>query len=424
MNFIDLFAGAGGLSEGFIRAGYKPIAHVEMDEAACYTLKTRAAYHYLKANRKLEIYKQYLKGNVNRDSLYSQVPDEILKSVINLSIGAESNPKIHKTIESLLGDREVDLIIGGPPCQAYSLVGRARSKDSMKGDHRNYLYVQYAKYLEKYQPKMFVFENVLGLKSAGSGIYLENMEKLFDAKGYNIKLYTVEANNFGVLQNRKRVIILGWQKKLKIKPPDLEAVRNNTLYKVKELLCDLPFLQAGEGADKGENIGLTYIGPKTECLDKTGIRNGLDILTQHISRPHTNQDKEIYKIAVEHMKQGERLNYTTLPKRLMTHKNRHSFFDRFKVVDEKAAYSQTVVAHIAKDGHYYIHPDKKQNRSITVREAARLQSFPDDFYFEGVKEGKNRTAAFKQIGNAVPPLMAEKIAASIKYLLLNINTHF
>ena len=103
-----------------------------------------------------------------------------------------------------------------------------------------------------------------------------------------------------------------------------------------------------------------------------------------------------------------------LPERLKTHKNRHSFFDRFKVVDAKAASAQTVVAHIAKDGHYYIHPDIKQNRSITVREAARLQSFPDDFYFEGVKEGRNRTAAFKQIGNAVPPLMAYTIAQKIK----------
>jgi len=413
LTFIDLFAGAGGLSEGFIRAGYEPIAHVEMDEAACYTLRTRAAYHYLKAQKKFSVYTDYLKGIISREKLYSHTPPEIMESVINLSIDGENNPAVHKRIEKLLNGRSVDLIIGGPPCQAYSLAGRARSKDGMKGDHRNYLYVQYARYLEKYNPKLFVFENVLGLKSAGAGVYLQNMEKLFDKKGYNMKLFTVEANNFGVLQNRKRIIIIGWRKELKITLPDLEAVRSNENHTVKELLSDLPPVHAGEGVDKY----VSYNKPSTDYLNQTGIRNGIDILTQHVARPHTEQDKEIYRIAVVQLQQGERLSYTSLPKRLRTHKNEISFLDRFKVVDAKAKFSQTVVAHIAKDGHYYIHPDIKQNRSLTVREAARLQSFPDDYYFEGVKEGKNRTAAFKQIGNAVPPLMAEKIAFKLKHSL-------
>ena len=140
------------------------------------------------------------------------------------------------------------------------------------------------------------------------------------------------------------------------------------------------------------------------------------MLTQHVCRPHTEQDKEIYRIAVGQLNDGDRLDYASLPKRLKTHNNQHSFFDRFKVVDAKALYAQTVVAHISKDGHYYIHPDILQNRSISIREAARLQSFPDDFYFEGVKKGKNRTAAFKQIGNAVPPLMAQTLAKTISRL--------
>lgn len=413
MNYIDLFAGAGGLSEGFIREGFSPIAHVEMDEAACYTLKTRVAYHYLKSENRIGVYKRYLKNEIMRDELYKEIPAEILNSIINLPIGGENNARIHKEIEKQLNNREVDLIIGGPPCQAYSLVGRARRKDGMKGDPRNYLYVQYAKYLEKYQPKMFVFENVLGLKSAGSGIYLDNMKKLFDKKGYNMKLFTVEANNFGVLQKRKRIIIIGWQKSLDPNLPDLEAIRCKTRYTVGELLGDLPPIQAGGGVDKF----VSYSRPSVPYLNNAGIRNGIDILTQHVARPHTEQDKEIYRIAVEQLREGERLSYISLPKRLKTHANQHSFFDRFKVVDANAEYSQTIVAHIAKDGHYYIHPDIKQNRSLTVREAARLQSFPDDFYFEGVKEGKNRTAAFKQIGNAVPPLMAQHIARNISNIL-------
>ena len=114
------------------------------------------------------------------------------------------------------------------------------------------------------------------------------------------------------------------------------------------------------------------------------------------------------------MNQGKRLNYAKLPERLIRHKNTSSFTNRFQVVNGDGI-SHTVVAHIAMDGHYYIHPDIKQNRSITIREAARIQSFPDDYFFEG-----SRTAVFKQIGNAVPPLMAEKIAKKIKEILKNI----
>jgi len=409
-NFIDLFAGAGGLSEGFIQAGFEPIAHVEIEKAACNTLKTRAAYHYLKANNKYQIYISYLKGDMTREDLYSNIPSEILETVINLPIGDENNEIIQKHIQKAIGEKEVDLIIGGPPCQAYSLVGRARSKNNMEGDPRNYLFVQYAMYLEKYKPKMFVFENVLGLKSAKDGHYLREMENLFIQKGYQIKLFTLEAVNFGVLQNRKRIIILGWNKNKKINIPNLEEINIQNNFLVQDLLKDLPVINAGEGADKF----LKYTTQTTEYLKTHAIRNGIDILTQHIARPHREQDKEIYKIAVQKWtNKQERLNYNDLPDKLKTHQNRTSFFDRFKVVAADLPYSQTVVAHIAKDGHYYIHPDIKQNRSISVREAARLQSFPDDYYFEGEKEGANRTAAFKQIGNAVPPLMAKLIGEEI-----------
>jgi DNA (cytosine-5)-methyltransferase 1 len=414
MNYIDLFAGAGGLSEGFIRAGFTPIAHVEMDEAACYSLKTRAAYHYLKDTGNFNMYIAYLKGEINRDELYENIPKELLESVINLPIGADHNDKIHRIIQKQLQNKEVDLIIGGPPCQAYSLVGRARSATGMNGDPRNYLYVQYSKYLEKYRPKMFVFENVLGLKSAKGGLYLQNMEKLFSKKGYKMELFTVEANQFGVLQNRKRIIIIGWKEDFVPNIPDLEEIDLSGSHKVNTIFSDLPFLNAGEGEDKYQE----YTKKPGKYLSDNHLRNGINVLTQHITRPHTDQDKEIYRIAVSKWSdEQKRLDYNDLPERLKTHNNRDSFFDRFKVVAPDLNYSQTVVAHIAKDGHYYIHPDIEQNRSISVREAARLQSFPDDYYFEGVKEGANRTPAFKQIGNAVPPLMANKIATEIKSLL-------
>lgn len=411
LTYIDLFAGAGGLSEGFIRAGYEPVAHVEMDKAACYTLTTRVAYHYLKSENRFDEYISYLKGEISRNELYKKVPEELLSSVINLPIGDDHNETIHNEIEKQLKEKSVDLIIGGPPCQAYSLAGRARSSNGMKGDKRNFLYVQYAKYLEIYQPKLFVFENVYGLLSAGNGIYLDNMKKLFLKKGYDMKIFKIEANNFGVLQNRKRIIIIGVKQNLEIEIPDLESIKLASGNNVSSILKDLPEVQAGE--TKGH-----FTKYKTETnsyLSSSFIRNGIDILTQHHARPHTEQDKEIYRIAVDKWNnKKERLNYNDLPERLKTHKNRKSFFDRFKIVASDQPFSQTVVAHIAKDGHYYIHPDIEQNRSLTVREAARLQSFPDDYFFEGIKDGKARTPAFKQIGNAVPPLMAYEIAKKLK----------
>ncbi|WP_442587457.1 DNA cytosine methyltransferase [Pedobacter sp. AW31-3R] len=407
MNFIDLFAGAGGLSEGFIRAGFDPVAHVEMDAAACYTLRTRTAFHYLKNNGLMGVYNSYLNGTIDRNNLYNHIPKRLLDSVIHSAISEDKNQEIFTKIDAALQGQEVDLIIGGPPCQAYSLVGRARSENNMQSDPRNFLYVQYGKYLERYNPKMFVFENVLGLRSAGGGAYLAHMQKLFAKKGYEIKISLAKAEQFGVLQKRRRLVIIGWKRGLNINLPDLENFDGGVNGIVEEIFEDLPALNSGNGIDKGGS----YIENTNDYLIASQIRPENGVLTQHISRPHTEQDKEIYRIAVEKWNTtNQRLSYNDLPDRLKTHQNRSSFMDRFKVVAANLSSCHTIVAHISKDGHYYIHPDINQNRSISVREAARLQSFPDDFYFEGVKEGANRTAAFKQIGNAVPPLMAENIA--------------
>src|SRR5690606_31501931 len=127
MNFIDLFAGAGGLSEGFIRAGFKPIAHVEMNKDASDTLRTRAVYHWLKENNKLNLYEEYLLLNTKKkDEFWKLAPINVVDSVINQEISEDSLPTIFNSVDNLLGDKNVDIIIGGPPCQAYSIAGRAR----------------------------------------------------------------------------------------------------------------------------------------------------------------------------------------------------------------------------------------------------------------------------------------------------------
>ncbi len=414
MNFIDLFSGAGGLSEGFVRAGFKPIAHVEIDRAACNTLITRTAYHYLKKTGNFQPYLEYIQNKISRTELYSLLPKNKIESVINLPIGEENNNIIFQKIDLIRGSKSIDIIIGGPPCQAYSLVGRARDENKMEGDSRNYLYKEYAKFLEYYQPKYFVFENVIGLKSAKTKhgeSYLQMMLDLFKEKGYYAEYKVLEAKDFGVLQNRRRIILIGKKNGEAGFYPKFKKEKANVT--VSEIFIDLPSLISGTG-NYYETKYNSYSG---NYLFDSHIRNGLDFTTQHIARPHSEQDKGIYKLAIEKWENGhQRLNYNDIPTIWQTHKNTKSFVDRFKVVASDLPYSQTVVAHICKDGHYYIHPDKNQNRSLTPREAARLQTFPDDYFFEGVSEKPSRTSAFKQIGNAVPPLMAEKIAIKIKTL--------
>lgn len=400
MNCIDLFAGAGGLSEGFIRKGYKFFAHVELDEAASLTLKTRQAYYFLKRNKRLEIYTDYITGRITREEFYSLIPKRVFKTVINKEINSNTIEEIFEQIDENRRGKVVDIIIGGPPCQAYSVIGRSRDPKGMREDKRNYLYKDYIKFLYKYRPKLFVFENVLGLLSAQNGIIFKNMKKEFQEAGYNIDYKVLNAKDFGVLENRKRIILIGWRKDIDFKYPDFKIVNNN--FTIKDLFEDLQPIRSGEE-------GRQYIRQINECLYKCKIRKSNDILTQHISRPNNDRDLSIYRLYVEHYNNtGEKIKYNELPRELITHNNIESFLDRFNIVPYDDI-CHTLVAHIAKDGHYYIHPDIEQNRSISVREAARIQSFPDDYYFE-----TSRTAAFKQIGNAVPPLMAEKIAKEIK----------
>lgn len=404
LSYIDLFAGAGGLSEGFMRHGFEPIIHVEMNIDACYTLKTRLAYHYLKGKNQLDIYQDYLKGVISRQDLYNQIPLALLDSVLNLKIEEDTLTDIYEQIDKnlkLSNRKKVDLLIGGPPCQAYSLIGRYGI--DWDTDERVKLYKLYGKILAKYKPSMFVFENVPGIVSANKGEYFKDLQSYYAKLGYNVDYQILKAEEYGVLQSRRRVIIIGSIKKKKLAYPMFKTEIKK--YTVADVLHDLEILKPGESVAIG-----SYKYPASEYQTKYNIREDLNFYTQHITRPHNDNDLAIYKIAQDKWNiEKHRLKYNDLPKKLRTQNNMSSFLDRFKVVDGNG-FSHTLVAHIAKDGHYYIHPT--QIRSISVREAARLQSFPDSYFFEG-----SRTATFTQIGNAVPPLMSEVIAKEIKDIL-------
>ncbi len=425
ITFIDLFAGAGGLSEGFIRAGYTPLAHIEMDRQACNSLKTRAAFHYLREHNQLNIYEQYLHERQEKDTgikLWQQVPKEVTNTVINATIGEKTIDSIFENVDNLVGNKTVDIVVGGPPCQAYSVAGRARMGKDVEKDPRNELYIYYVKFLERYQPKMFVFENVLGIRTAKEGQPFRELQRLVSELGYKIKHRVLTASDYGVLQNRQRVIIIGWRTQDHLGNPTNyhypELLPETNKYAVlKDLFADLPVRKSGEGHYCAP---IEYTKPlsKMPYLGESEIRNNhFNFTTQHIARPNNENDRTIYKIALDMYLGGkcERLDYSKLPADLQRHKNKQTFLNRFNVVNPYGP-AHTVVAHIAMDGHYYIYPTPNPTvenvRSITVREAARLQSFPDDYFFEG-----SRTSAFKQIGNAVPVVLAHKIAKELKIQL-------
>ena len=403
-NIIDVFAGAGGLSEGFVQAGFNPIAHVEMDKDACDTLRTRACYHYLVANGKKEVYYSYLKGEISRDTLYESIPSRVVDSVINVEISDDTIKSTFKKIKKLAGSKHIDFIIGGPPCQAYSLLGRHDKR--MEDDPRTRLYLQYGKFLQEFQPYGFVFENVPGLLSAKKGEHFRNLREYFNELGYSLHYRMLDASDYGVLQTRKRLIIVGWRQDDDLGYPDIPRKKADAV--INDILGDLPELYAGD-----IEMVAPYRKAANSYLLTSGIRNEDELfVTQNITRPLNPNDAKIYAYAIQKWNEEHtRIKNNTLPEEIRTQNNETSFLDRFKVVDGQG-YSHTVIAHLSKDGHYYINPNEKYNRSISMREAARIQSFPDNFYFEGP-----RSAKFKQIGNAVPPLMANAIAKSVLRML-------
>lgn len=390
-NFIDLFAGCGGLSEGFYKEGFKSLAHVEINKDACETLKTRMRYYG-----------------------YDNVENEVL----NVDITSEN---INEIIDQAVSNRSVDLIIGGPPCQAYSTLGRAKDENAMKDDPRNFLFESYINVLHHYNPKIFVFENVTGLLSAKvKGKLIVNTILRDLGERYNLiinpKEMVLNSVDYGVPQIRKRIIIIGVRKDLPFKAQEVydniikthgEAETKDGKIKkyvtVGEAISDLPGLGPGEGSDvmdfvsKGKNEFLAKI------LDK---KSG--VIRHHLARKHNDLDVQRYKAMSEN-----KWTFTELLSfRADLRHEKQRVFNNSYCVQFANKPARTIIAHLYKDGNQFIHPDHKQGRSITPREAARLQSFPDDFIFEG-----SRTEIYKQIGNAVPVLFAQAIAKSCKTIL-------
>lgn len=434
MVIIDLFSGAGGLSEGFHREGYKIVAQVEKDRWATETLKTRYIYHELKRNNDLDLYFKYLTSKKTYKSIdedreiiykkYSYLREKLDIEILNKKFGNPANDKeatSSKEVISLIekslkfnNENSVSMIIGGPPCQAYSLVGRGRMGLEAEKDNRNFLFYYYLRLVKEFSPKIFVFENVPGILSAKKGKVFEEIQTQFDKIGYSILsgpnsedlANVLNFADYGIPQTRKRVLLFGFKKELNLQYPCYmkEKVDWNHEINTKNVLADLPVLYPGQGTDSI----IDYYDVKELTTFQSLMRMESIGVLNHQARPIQERDREIYRIAINKARNGEKLSYPDLPSELKTHKNENVFKDKFKVHAGNQI-PHTVVAHISKDGHYNIHYDINQARSLTVREAARIQTFPDNFFFEGP-----RTAQFVQVGNAVPPLMSEIIAKTIK----------
>ena len=392
--FIDLFAGCGGLSEGFYRQGFEALAHVEIDHWACETLRERMRFYRYKEK---DINKKVIEADITSSEIISQ-------------------------IDSAIESSSVDIIIGGPPCQAYSTAGRVRDAKGMASDPRNYLFESYVKILEYYRPKFFVFENVLGVLSAkveGKFIFPQIISAL--GKEYDVindpQMIIYNTVEFGVPQLRKRIILMGVRKDIDGKQaldlyndvvkthwaPESSPEEKNGLKRyvdVKEVIGDLPKVETGKDASTD-----TFFYPcNNEFLRRIGHR-GIYPLYDHIARKHNELDRERFRQMISH-----HWSFGQLRREMPQYEHKRArLFDNSYVVQWWNLPSKTILAHIYKDGFQFIHPDGSQARSFTVREAARIQSFPDDFVFKG-----SRGEKYKQIGNAVPPLFAEALATSIK----------
>ncbi len=506
---IDIFAGPGGLGEGFCsllnldnRRVFKIALSIEKDEHAHKTLTLRSFFRQFEPGQVPEDYYKFVRGTITLEELYERHPEQSSAAIneawlatLGESKDAVSNRVVDRKIREALNNEPNWLLIGGPPCQAYSVVGRSRRQEKIldeKKDERVGLYKQYLRILAVHNPAVFVMENVKGLLSAetrNSPVFTKILQDLsnpsaayytdfgrngihIQCPGYKIysfaaspgsidmlgnpvykqKDFVVKAEKYGIPQTRHRVILLGVRQDINATPGILEQMEEIGIAKV---ISDLPRLRSSLSRQKDNSDKWKE---SIELITSRGLLNGIEkevkakIYKQvkKIRIPHCGTGAEFISVldnnilyhqnwftdlnlggvcnhkARGHMESDLRRYFFVscygsvkrrspkledFPKRLLPdHENvsegieDKKFADRFRV-QLSSKPSKTITSHISKDGHYYIHYDSTQCRSLTVREAARIQTFPDNYYFCGP-----RTSQFSQVGNAVPPLLANKIA--------------
>ncbi|MBF1153227.1 MAG: DNA cytosine methyltransferase [[Eubacterium] sulci] len=399
--FIDLFAGCGGLEDGFLQTGdYECISSVEWLKPQVDTLRERlkSKYNIKHANESV------LHFDIQREEELFNGWSEDKK--FGTSLGLDYYVRQAKGI---------DLIIGGPPCQAYSIAGRVRDENGMRNDYRNYLFEHYLSVVKRYSPKVFIFENVPGILSAmpGDKKIIELIEGEFKKQGYIIsdkinEYGIIDASKYGVPQRRKRVILLGVRKDL----DNLDSIYS----KIDEFYNKiLPKYQSSEMSvfqAIGDLPKIIPIWDEKKRANKKAYSYSNDI-NWHVPRYHNLRDMDIYRMLAKDIESGEN-KYTSAHAITQIYEQKvgsKSPIHRYHVL-RKNEPSTTIIAHLYKDGNRFIHYDSSQARSITPREAARLQSFDDDFKFIGTQGN-----VYQMIGNAVPPKLAYAIGKAVKEFL-------
>jgi len=396
---VDLFVGCGGLTDGFEKTGkYHSVACVEWEKEPCKTLRKRLKDRW---------------GYENPDEMVIQFDIQRVNQLLDgwvLDWDYPPNIGLNALVKANGG---IDVIVGGPPCQAYSIAGRIRDENGMNDDYRNFLFESYVKIVDFYKPKAFIFENVPGMLSAMPGgiSIIERITKAFDDIGYEIigdlrKFALIDCTDFGVPQSRKRVIILGVNRNLIKTTPQLALLEfykyilpkyhSDKIVTVEDAIGDLPkFFPLNEPVKLKGRVHSHY-------FQNSEIPN-------HIPRMHNKRDMQIFADLASDIETGQNKyqSIAAIKNLYIERTGKSSNIHKYYVLRRDRP-SNTIPAHLYKDGLRHIHPDSSQARTITVREAARLQSFDDDYEFTG-----SLTDQYKMVGNAVPPKLAFAIAMGL-----------